>query len=80
MVSRETLDGFQGGLQIGGHMCVNNLPKEVVTRKWNGRESNARPSEAWRAWQRERESADGMIIAKEANGERQHNVLHTHSE
>ena len=24
------------------HMCVNNLPK-VVTKKWNGRESNPRP-------------------------------------
>ena len=82
MVMRETLDGFQGGLQIGGRM-ITNLRYMLMTSSdhplghFGGRTTgiggSPRPCQPQIQPIHQRRQDQG-------NGERRHSVPHTHSE
>jgi len=81
MVMREALDGFQGGLQIGGRMITNLRYADEITLlatlEAELRELVVRLDRISRKY--------GLLINVDktkvmATGERRHSVLRTHSE
>jgi len=78
MVMRETLDGFQGGLQIGGRMITHlRYDDDITVGHFGGRTigvgGSPRPSQPQIQPTHQRRQDQG-------NGERRHSVPHTHSE
>jgi len=73
MVMRETVDGFQGGLQIGGPMITS---MRYAVGRFGGRTTGVgglpKPSQPQIQPTHQRQQDQG-------NGERRHSVPHTHS-
>ena len=77
MVMRETLDGFQGGLQIGGRMITNlRYADDIIllaTSEAEGVGGWSRPSQP-------QIQPTHQYRQDQGNGQRRHSVSHTHSE
>ena len=78
MVVRETLDGFQGGLQIGGRVITDtNIIPLATTEVELGVGGSPRPSQPQiqPTYQRRQDLGNGV-----ERRERRHSVSHFHSE
>ena len=78
MVMRETLDGFQGGLQIGGRMITNlRYTGDIILLATSEAElqelGSSRPNKP-------QIQPTHQYRQEQGNGERLHSVSHTHAE
>ena len=77
MVMRETFDGFQGGLQIGGQMITNlRFADDIILLAT----SEAELQELVDRLDRVSRKYSLQCRQDQGNGERWHSMSHTHSE